>query len=393
MSHSELYFDYNSTTPPADGVREAVSLYLEERFGNPSNAHNLLGRQAKVGLDVAREQVSKFMGASPDEVIFTSGGTESIFLAIVGSFRAAPEKRHVIISEVEHPAVNEAVRFLEEMFAVQVTRLPVSIDGAISLAEIEGAIRDDTALVSVMAANNETGVLSPVKEIAALAKQKGVLFHTDAVQAAGKMPFRFSECGADLVSVSGHKIGAAKGVGALLIRQDTPWLPVMKGGGQENGRRGGTESVPLVVGFGAAAQVRRVQLEHGMQERVGLVRDHFEKRMLDIPGTKINGARVARLSNTSNVQISNIIASDLLAILSDKGVALSTGSACKSSSLEPSHVLRAMGLSIVQCLSSIRVSFGPENSLADADRLFEMLSEAILPLRKTVTQELRTLQR
>lgn len=371
-----LYFDYNSTTPFAPGVLEAMLPFLSKEFGNPSSNGNPYGRRAKQALQTAREQVSQFLDARPEEVIFTSGGTESIFSALVGVFRAQPQKKHLITSVVEHPAVLQAAEFLREMCGVEVSKISVSSQGELDLNELRSAIREDTAVLSFMYANNETGICFPIKEISEIAKAQGVLLHTDAVQATGKELISFSSLGVDLLSLSGHKFGASKGVGALLLKADTPWKPLTPGGGQESGRRGGTECVSLLVGLGAASEYRLKQLQAGASEEVEKLRDLFEKRFLEIfPTGKINGKTQRRLRNTSNIVLPGVPSAELLPRLALRGISLSAGAACKASSVEPSYVLRALGLSLEDCLSTLRVSFGFSSSEEEMEVLLQSLRE------------------
>ena len=394
MMYPRMYFDYNSTTPFAPGVFEAMRPYLSEEFGNPSSSGNDFGLRAKAAIEKARGEIAKFLQATNEEVVFTSGGTESIFAALIGTFRGNPGKRHMITSAVEHPAVLEAAEFAREMLGVEVSRIPVSSEGALDLSAVRAAIRPDTALLSFMYANNETGVRFPLAELAAISKERGILLHTDAVQATGKEIISFSKLGVDLLSLSGHKFGASKGVGALLVKKGIAWTPIVRGGGQESGRRGGTECVSLIVGLGEASRIRLEQLESGASENVLALRDRFEEELRAVlPGVLVNGSRSPRLSNTSSVRISGILSSDLIPRLRARGIILSAGAACKASKVEPSHVLRAMGLEVNDCLATLRISFGFSSSESEMKELVLALGEEVGSLRAETKRELDGLRR
>ncbi len=377
-----LYLDHNATTPLAPHLYEVISPYLAGEFGNPSSGYSL-GKRSRAAVENARRNVARLLGAAEAETIFTSGGTESIFAAIVGSYLAAPEKKHLIISSVEHPAVKEAANFLSKSAQVKISTIPVNERGQIELGLIEKSITAETLLVSVMLANNETGIINPIEEIVRIGHAAGVIVHTDAVQAVGKIAINFSELGVDLLSLSGHKFGAPKGIGALLVRTSARWEPVVRGGGQEHGRRGGTESVPLLVGLGVAAAYRIQYLAGSDSRKLAAVRDRFENQLkLKLPDISINGEGLLRLPNTCSVAIPGIISSELIAEFDKRGIFVSGGSACKATTIEPSQVLLAMGRSVNQCLSTVRISFGPEHEIVDAERVAQEFLEVTTQLRE-----------
>jgi cysteine desulfurase len=363
--------------------------YLSDEFGNPSSKTNSLGIRAREAIEKAREQLGCFLGAEPEEVIFTSGGTEANFSALVGVFRAQREKRHLILSAVEHPAVSETAKFLREMCGVEYTQISVDCSGQLNLDQLNRAIRPDTAVLSVMLANNETGVLSPLREIVEFAHTRKLLVHTDAVQAIGKVPLDFHELGVDLLSLSAHKFGGVKGAGALFVRTGTAWEGVVKGGGQESGRRGGTESVPLIAALGEAARIRKQQMSEGLLEHVRSIRDFFEQALVErIPQCRINGTSSPRTPNTSSVLIEDTLAQDVISLLNQQGIILSAGSACKTASPEPSHVLRAMGLTTVDCLSTVRFSFGAEHTRETVLHVLDILCQTVAYLRAESSQQI-----
>ncbi|MFN8390418.1 MAG: cysteine desulfurase family protein [Bdellovibrionota bacterium] len=387
---NEEYLDYNSTAPIADGVLHAVRPFLSNEFGNPSSKTNRLGQRAREAIETARGHVANLVGSRADQVVFTSGGTESCFAALVGAFRAQKNKRHLVISAVEHPAVTEAAEFLRTMCGVEVTQVSVNRNGRLNIDELFEAIRPQTGVLSFMLANNETGVLFPVPEIVEMAHARGLLVHTDAVQAIGKIPVSFAELGVDLLSLSAHKFGGVKGSGALVIRDNALWEPVVKGGGQEGGRRGGTEAVALIVAQGEAAKNRKQQLDAGMAEGVRSVRDFFEAALAErIPEVMINGAAMNRLPNTSSVQFEGVVAQELVQALAERGIIVSAGSACKAGSAEPSTVLRSMGLSVVQCLSTLRFSFGPHASRESVLHTIDILCETVAYFRAEMREQLQ----
>ncbi len=381
-SPPELYLDHNSTSPITDSVAQAVKPFILSEFGNPSSKNNVFGVRAADALEHARAHVAALIGASTENIVFTSGGTESCFAGIGGVFRASPEKRHLIISAVEHPAVLETAEYLAAVSDIETTIIPVDRNGEIDLEQLSAAIRPDTGLISVMYANNETGIILPLPEVVAIARKRNVPVHTDAVQAVGKLPVRFGELGVDLLSLSAHKFGGLKGAGVLAIREGLRWEAVVKGGGQERGRRGGTEAVPAIVAMGEAARARKHQLDTGaMLALVGL-RDFFEDILVErIPDVCITGAKSPRLPNTSSVRIHGTVAQELLQLLAVRGVIVSAGSACHTTNVKPSHVLRAMGISTPDCISTLRFSFGLELSREAVMHLVDILCETVAYFR------------
>jgi cysteine desulfurase len=376
-----LYFDHNSTTPVDPDVAATVAQALKETFGNPSSTHRA-GQKARQELEKARRTVAQFLGAGAAEIVFTSGGTEANNLAIFGVVRAAGGQRHVITTTVEHPAVLEPCRQLERE-GVSVSYAPVNGNGVVSVAEIERLLRPETVLISVMHANNETGVLQPVAEIADLVKQRRgggqqIFLHSDGVQAVGKIPVLMPALGVDLYSVSSHKLYAPKGCGALFVRKNTPLESVQFGGRHERGRRAGTENVA-----GAMGMARAVEL----CGELGDVRDLFENLLrASIADVRISSAGACRLPNTSNVLFRGVSAEALVIALDMRGMAVSTGSACSSGSVEPSHVLLAMGLSEEEAKSSVRFSFGRGNLAEDVKALVAALVEVVTKMRKPVLE-------
>jgi cysteine desulfurase len=377
-----IYFDNNATTKISPEVFEAMVPYLTECYGNPSSAYGF-GRQVAGAIKTAREQTARLLGCSPREVVFTSCGTESDNTAIASALLTTG-KRHIITSKVEHSAIKNQVAHLERS-GYAVTRLGVDEKGLIRAEQVAEALRPDTAIVSLMWANNETGVLFPIEEIGRLCRERGVLFHTDAVQAVGKIPFKLSECQIDFLSLSGHKLHAPKGVGALYVRSGVPFVPHLIGGGQEKGKRGGTENVASLVGLGEAAAAA---LEHVSSERVQVraLRDAFEKGVLEaVPGTRVNGDLEKRLPNTSSICFSGLEAEGLLLLLDRECICASAGSACTTGTLEPSHVLSAMGMSSGDALASIRFSFSTFNMQAEVDRALAVIKDKTSALRVEAT--------
>ncbi len=368
------YFDHNATTPVAPEVLEAMLPYFTEKFGNPSSLYSL-GKQAAEALEQAREKVARLINADPSEIIFTGCGTESDNAAILSALRTTG-RRHIVTTQVEHSAIHNLVDDLE-IRGYGVTQLPVASDGTLDPAKVAEAIRPDTAIVSIMWANNETGVLFPIEEIAAICKEKNVLFHTDAVQAVGKIPIDVSRVPVHFLSLSAHKIYAPKGVGALYVRRGTPFRPSQIGGAQEQGRRGGTENVPGIVGFGKAAEMAANRFSQEIPH-LSTLRDHFEALILKaIPEARINGNREHRLPNTSNITFPNEISGEAMLLrLSLQGVALSAGSACTAGSVHPSHVLTAMGLSPAAAKSSLRFSFGHNQAMSEIEEGAEKIIAA-----------------
>jgi cysteine desulfurase len=369
------YLDNNATTRPDERVVAAMLPLLTERFANPSSGHQF-GTQVAAEIEAARTQVATLIGARDSEIAFTSGGTEADNAALRGVLAAMPTKRHLIVSTVEHHAILETADRLEEE-GVTVTRVRVDREGRLDLGQLAAAIRADTALISVMLANNETGVIFPLREVSRIAQQRGVPVHTDAVNALGKIPVSVDELGVSLLSLSSHKIYGPKGVGALYIRRGTPFRACQTGGAQERGRRGGTLNAPGIVGLGMACQVLG---ERGATDRahVQKLRDRLEAELRQrFPEAQIIGAGAERLPNTTLVCFPGLASQALLILLSEAGICASGGAACASGSLEPSHVLKAMGIDLYVGQGEVRFSLGRFNTDADLDRLFAVLPGAV----------------
>ena len=373
------YFDNNATTRIAPEVVEAMLPFLREMWGNPSSAYGF-GSQVGKHIDQARERAAALLHADPKEVVFTSCGTESNNAAIHSALTTHPEKRHVVTTAVEHSANIKYCEYLRKR-GCEVTFLPVESDGSLDLHLLDNSIRPDTAIVSVMWANNETGILFPIEEAAAICQSKGVLFHTDAVQAAGKIKIDVKSLGVDYLSLSAHKLHAPKGIGLLYVRRKSKFQPYLIGGHQERGRRGGTENVAGIVAFGKAAELA---LEHLDDEntRVRAMRDRMEKAILaKIPNAIRNGGKEPRLPNTSNIAFDGVEAEAILMQLDQLGICASSGSACTTGSLEPSHVLTAMGVNPMRARGSVRFSLGIYNDDGEVDYLLEQLPGIVSKLR------------
>jgi cysteine desulfurase len=374
-----VYVDNNATTKVAPEVLEAMLPYFSELYGNPSSMH-FFGGQVQKKVNEAREKVADLLGAEPSEIVFTSCGTESDNAAILGTLDSYPEKRHFITSRVEHPAVDNVSTYLGRK-GYRITELSVDREGRLDLDELRESIKDGTVLVSIMYANNETGVVFPIEEIGEIVKAKGIPFHTDAVQAAGKTPLNMKKSKIDMLSISGHKLHAPKGIGVLYIRKGTKFSPFLIGGHQEKGRRGGTENVPYIIGLGKASELAKAHLEEE-NTRVRALRDYLETKILEkIPNTLLNGDRKNRLPNTLSVSFEFIEGESILLLLSDLGICASSGSACTSGSLEPSHVLRAMGVPFTAAHGSIRFSLSVYNTKEEMDYIIEHLPPIIQRLR------------
>lgn len=374
-----VYLDSNATTKVADEVREAMLPYLDSLYGNPSSMHTF-GGQIHRKLERAREQAASLINAEPEEIIFTGCGTESDNTAIMNGIEANPLKRHIITTKVEHPAVLNFCKAISRK-GFKVTFLPVDRLGRLNLKELKKAITDDTAIVSVMYANNESGVIFPIEEIAYIVKSKGVLFHTDAVQAVGKIPVDVKSIHADMISFSGHKIHAAKGIGALYVRKGTRFSPYIIGGHQEKGRRAGTENVASIVGFGEACRLAKEDLKDN-NTRVMKLRDRLEQGLLKTcPDARINGEPENRLPNTLNISFEYVEGEAILLRLNEDNICASSGSACTSGSLEPSHVLRAMGVPFTAIHGSIRFSLSRYTADEDIDLVLKRMPEIIKELR------------
>jgi len=375
-----IYFDNNATTKVAEQVLEEIKPLFCELYGNPSSMHTF-GGQIGRRIRQAREQVARLLGCEPSEIMFTSGGTESDNAAIKGALAAAPNRRKIITTRVEHPAVLAVCRELEN-HGYTVVELGVDRQGRLELAELAEQIDDDTALVTIMYANNETGVIFPVEKIAELVTSKGSIFHTDAVQAVGKIPLNLSKSRIDLLSLSGHKLHGPKGVGALYVRKGTRLSPFMLGGHQEAGRRAGTENVPGIVGLGKACELAAENLE-AENSRVKALRDKLEDAILETcPDSRLNGDPENRLPNTSNISFEYIEGEAILLMLDKYGICASSGSACTSGSLEPSHVLRAMGVPFTAAHGSIRFSLSRYNTEKEVDYTIEKMPRIVNQLRE-----------
>lgn len=375
-----VYADNNATTRVDPEVLKEMLPYFSELYGNPSSMHSF-GGQVAGALDEARERVAKLIGAHPKEILFTSCGTESDSTAILGTLHSYPEKHHIVTTRVEHPAVLTLCEHLRKE-GYSVTELPVDHEGRIDLDQLRDAITPYTAVVSVMYGNNETGVLFPVEEIARIVKEKGSVFHSDAVQAVGKIPINMAENQIDFLALSGHKLHAPKGVGALYIRKGTRFRPFLIGGHQEFGRRGGTENVPNIIGLGKACALAGGYLEDE-NTRVKAMRDRLEAGLLaGVPGALLNGEKEHRLPNTTSISFEYIEGEGILLLMSREGIAASSGSACTSGSLEPSHVLRAMGVPFTAAHGSVRFSLSRFNTEEDIDHILEKLPPIIHQLRE-----------
>jgi len=376
----KVYLDYSATTPVREEVADAMRDYLLSGWGNPSSTH-YFGREAKKGVEEARDAVAALIKAKVEEIIFTSGGTEADNLALFGAARAYRQKgNHIITSVIEHHAVLDSAKALAAE-GFKVTFLPVTSDGLIKVEDVEAAITPQTILISVMHVNNEIGTIQPIEEIGALARKRGIVFHTDAVQSAGKLPLDVNELQVDLLSLSAHKIYGPKGTGALFIRQEINLKPLIYGGGQENGIRPGTENVAGIVGLGKAALLATEEMEEET-ERETILRDKLKEGLLErIPGIKINGSLSRRVCNNLNLSIPGIEGEALLLNLDLKGIASSSGAACTAGSTEPSHVLLALGLTPREAEGSIRLSLGRWTTDEEIDYVLDVLPEIVARLR------------
>ncbi len=373
------YFDNNATTRVAPEVVEAMLPYLTEQWGNPSSAYSF-GNRVSESVTEAREKVAALINAKPREIIFTSCGTESSNAALNSTLITQPGKRHIITTAVEHSA-NIKFAQMHEKRGGEVSWIPVDRAGQIDVHELQEAIREDTAIVSVMLANNETGVVFPIEEIAAICRIKGVPFHTDAVQTAGKLRLDVKAMGVDFLSLSAHKLHAPKGIGLLYARQGASWQPYMIGGGQESGRRGGTENVPYIVAFGKAAELAIASLENDV-DRIRTLRNRMEDGIMErIPGVTRNGAKEPRLPNTSNLNFADCEAEAILLLLDREGICASSGSACTTGSLAPSHVLTAMGVPLEHALGSVRLSLSKYSTDEEVEHLLDTLPAIINKIR------------
>jgi cysteine desulfurase len=375
-----IYVDNNATTSVDPAVLEAMLPYYTENYGNPSSMHAFGGNVA-TSVNQAREQVASIINASPEEIVFTSCGTESDSTAIWATISSIPDKKHIITSRVEHPAVKNLYEHLAKK-GYKVTFVPVDRQGRLDLDFLYDHLTDDTALISIMWANNETGVVFPIEEIAQAANDKGIVFHTDAVQAVGKIPVDVQKARVDLLSLSGHKIHAPKGVAALYVRKGTRFTPFLIGGHQEKGRRGGTENVAAIVGLGKASMLAADILKTSMAE-VGNLRDRLEQGLVGhVPNAMVNGDTSTRLPNTTNISFEYIEGESILLMMNELNICASSGSACTSGSLEPSHVLRAMGVPFTAAHGSIRFSLSHYNTKEEMDFIIENMPPIIDRLRQ-----------
>ena len=380
-----IYLDHNATTPLDPVVADRMAKALRDVWGNASSVHHF-GQQAKAALDEARASVSALLSADASEIVFTAGGTEADNIAIRGAAEAleASGRKHLITCGIEHEAVLNTMKAMARR-GWRVTTLPVDVTGVVSVDRLREAMTDDTALVSIMHANNEIGTVQPIAALAAVAHDRGALFHTDAVQSAGKLPLSVGALGVDMLSIAAHKFYGPKGAGALWVKRGVRLLPFMTGGRQERNRRAGTENVPALVGLGVAAELARRKTE-SEAPRVSALRDRLEAGILSsIAGTERNGAASPRVPNTTNISVERVEAESLLIGLDLAGIAVSSGSACSSGTLEPSHVLKAMGYPHARTLGSIRFSLGDSNTDADIDRVLEALPPIVEKLRSLTT--------
>lgn len=374
-----VYLDNNATTAVAPEVRDIMLPYLGELYGNPSSMHTF-GGQVGHAVEEAREKMAALLGAQPSEILFTSCGSESDNTAIWSALQTQPEKRRIITTRVEHPAILSVCQYWERQ-GYHVTYLGVDARGRLDLDEYAAALSEDTALVSVMMANNEVGNIYPVERMAEMAREKGVLFHTDAVQAVGKVPLRLSGTAIDMLSLSGHKLHAPKGIGVLYIRRGVRFRPFLRGGHQERGRRAGTENVPYIVGMGEAARLAAANMDAERRD-VARLRDRLEAGLLKaIPDCMVNGDVENRLPNTSNIAFKNVEGEAILLMLDRLGICASSGSACTSGSLEPSHVLRAMGVPFNYAHGSVRLSLSRYTTEEEVDYVIAHMPDVIKTLR------------
>jgi cysteine desulfurase len=376
-----VYLDNNATTRVDPQALEAMLPFFSDHYGNPSSMHSFGGGVA-AHIRTAREHLARLLGASAEEIVFTSCGTESDSTAIHAAIESYPAKRHLVTSRVEHPAIKNLFETLSKK-GYRTTFVPVDGQGRLDLDALYDSLSEDTAIVSLMWANNETGVIFPIEEVSCKVKERGIVFHTDAVQAVGKIPIDIGRTGVDMLSLSGHKIHGPKGIGALYVRKGTKFAPFMIGGHQERGRRGGTENTAAIVGLGKAAELAKRHLDAGEYRRVSELRDRLEKAILaGVPNTMVNGDREHRLPNTSSVAFEYVEGEAILLMLNEHGICASSGSACTSGSLEPSHVLRAMGVPFTAAHGSIRFSLSRYTTAGEIDRVLEKLPPIIARLRE-----------
>lgn len=375
-----VYLDNNATTQVAAEVLTAMLPYFRDLYGNPSSMHTF-GGQVGQKIRAARERVAALIGAGPDEIIFTSCGSESDNTAIHSALATQPDKKHIITSRVEHPAIHSLCAHLATQ-GYRITELTVDKSGLLDLENLEKKMTPDTAVISLMWGNNETGVLFPVEEAAAMARERGIFFHTDAVQAAGKIPINLKNNAIDMLSISGHKLHAPKGIGVLYVRKGTKFSPFLIGGHQERGRRGGTENAPSIIGLGKACELAAINMEKENTYVKGL-RDKLERELLSrIPQSRVNGDKVNRLPNTTNISFEFVEGEAILLLMNELGICASSGSACTSGSLQPSHVLRAMGVPFTMAHGSIRFSLSIYNTEEEIDFVIDKMPAIIERLRE-----------
>jgi cysteine desulfurase len=375
-----IYMDHSATSPVDKEVLEAMTPYFMDSFGNASTLYSL-GREARTAMESAREKVASLIGANPEEIYFTSGGTESDNMAIKGTVNRLRYKgNHIITSSIEHPAVDETCKYLEKN-GFEVTYLPVGKEGIVKVSDLEHAIKDETILITIMHANNEIGTIQPIAEIGEAANKKSIYFHTDAVQTVGKISVDVNDLKVDMLSISAHKLYGPKGIGALYIRKGLRLDPLLHGGGHEHGIRPGTENVSGIVGLGKACELAENKLEANTHQMTEL-RDRLIKNVLGkIQESYLNGHPTKRLPNNANFRYTGIEGESLVLHLDSKGIAASTGSACSSKKLEPSHVLMAIGLKEVDAHGSLRISIGKENTKEDIDYAVKSIKEVVESLR------------
>jgi len=375
-----IYLDNNATTQVAPEVLGEMLPYLRDHYGNPSSIHSL-GRQVEKELIEARNRVAEFLGAEPEEIIFTSCGTESDNAAIMSALSANPDKRHIVTSTVEHPAVRVLCERLADK-GYRITTLDVDSDGNLDMDQYRRSLSPDTAIVTLMWANNETGVIFPVKEAAAIARDRGIVFHTDAVQAVGKIPISMKDNCIHMLSFSGHKLHAPKGIGVLFVRKGTRFSSFILGGHQENARRAGTENTASIIGLGKACEIARHNL-YRENTRIMQLRDRLETAIQQqIPNIRVNGGKTKRLPNTANISFQFVESEMILLLLDQLGICASSGSACTSGSTEPSHVLRSMGIPYAMAQGAVRFSLGVYNTAEEIDYVVEHLIRTIQELRE-----------
>jgi len=376
-----IYIDHSATSPVDPEVFEAMKPYFTDSFGNASTLYSL-GREGKKAMESAREEVASIIGAETKEIIFTSGGTESDNIAILGAaYKLKKKGNHIITSDIEHPAVDETCRYLEKN-GFTVTYLPVYEDGIVKVKDLEDAITDKTILITIMHANNEIGTIQPITEIGRIAHENNIYFHTDAVQTVGKIPVNVKELNVDMLSLSAHKLYGPKGIGALYLRQGVRIEPIMHGGGHEKGIRPGTENVPGIVGLGKACSIAKENLQRDAQKLTSLRDMLIDNVLAENEDSYLNGHRTKRLPNNANFRFTGIEGESLILRLDAKGIATSTGSACSSIKLEPSHVLMAIGLKEVEAHGSLRISLGHENTEEDIEYTITAIKEVVEKLRK-----------